>query len=364
MKISCKKENLAKALAIVSRMVKTRATLPVLSNIYLSSDNGRLKLVTTDLEAAITTWVGAKIDEEGAVTLPARTLVEYVTSNTDDTISLEGASSDIIVKSQHYKATIKGILAEEFPIVTSVSSQKALKVSSSALKEAIFSVFPSAALDETRPVLSGVMFRVKSGKLKIVATDSYRLAEYSIDIKDSAEFEAIVPGRAIAELGRVLPQDLSEVEIACKDGQVQFTFGDIRFMSRQIEGAFPDYEQIIPKGFVYEFTVDKEHLLEGVRMANIFAREAGNNIKIKTGEGAVEISAMSSQVGDQTGSVNVSSKGGSLEVAFNAKYVMDGLTAVETEEVFFGFSGALEAALIKPVGKEGFLYVVMPLRNE
>jgi len=364
MKISCKRENLAKALSVVSRMVKSRATLPVLSNIYLASEGGQMKIVATDLEAAVTTWVGAKIDEEGAVTLPARTLVEYVSSNNDDTISLEGKNSDMLVKSQHYKATIKGIPAEEFPIISNVSSDKSLKIGAAVLKEAIFSVAPSSALDDTRPVLAGVMFRAKGGILKIVATDSYRLAEFTIELKSGNDFEAIVPSRCVAELGRILPQDDTEVEIAYAQGQVQFTFGDIRFMSRQIEGAFPDYEQIIPKGFVYEFTADKDDVLQAVKMANIFARESGNNIKMKTGDNQVEISAMSAQVGDQTGSLAVVSKGGTLEAAFNARYIMDGIAAIESEDIFFGLAGALEAALLRPVGKEGFRYIVMPLRNE
>jgi DNA polymerase-3 subunit beta len=365
MKISCKRENLAKALNIVSRMVRARATLPVLSNILIASDNGRLKLAATDLEAAVCIWTGAKIDEEGAITVPARILVDYITSNNDETVRLEASTTDILIKSEHYKATIKGIAAEEFPIIPKISGTKPIKVKAADLKDAIFSTVFSAAMDETRPVLAGVLLRIKGNDLKVVATDSYRLAEYSIKLDEAQQpFEAIVPQRALAELGRILPQDDKIVEIVSAEGQTKFQFDDIQFVSRQIEGTFPDYEQIIPKNFVYEFTAPKSAFEEALKTANIFARDAGSNIKLKTGDKVIEISAISAQVGDAEATLPVDSKGGNLEVAFNAKYILDGVNVIESPEVSFGLSGQLEAGLIQSAEKKNLIYLVMPLRNE
>lgn len=365
MKISCKRENLISGLNIVGRMVKTRATLPVLSNIMIATDKGRLKLVSTDLEAAITHWIGAKIDEEGAITLPARTLIDYVTSVQDDTIELASEGSDVSISSAHYNSTIKGLSAEEFPIIAKVSGDSIIKMSSNILKRAIFSVAPAAALDETRPVLAGVLICAKATKMHVVATDSYRLAEQKIDIaKIEKPLEIIIPQRCAAELARVLPQDESEVSLHVGENQAEFRFGDIEFQSRQIEGTFPDYEQIIPKEFVYEFDVKKADMEEAIRTASIFSRDAGNNIKLAGGTNELVITSASGQIGDSEARVKVISKGSPLTISFNARYILDALSVAEGEGVHFAFAGELTAGLLTSPDDLGFRYIVMPLRNE
>ncbi|MFA5261220.1 MAG: DNA polymerase III subunit beta, partial [Candidatus Omnitrophota bacterium] len=249
MKISVKRENLLKGLQTVSRMVKQRATLPVLGNVMIASDKGRLKLASTDLEAAIVERIGAKIDEEGAITVPARTLFDYISTITDETLELHSEGSDISVKGARQHVTIKGISAEEFPIIPQVTTGKKVVLKSQVLKSGILAVIVAAALDETRPVLSGLLFRVVGEELLIVATDSYRLAEKRVGLDVHSELDVVIPQRTIGELSRILPVDDTEVEISAGENQVQFKFADIEFMSRQIDGAFPDYEQIIPKEF-------------------------------------------------------------------------------------------------------------------
>jgi len=364
MKISVTRENLLRGLQTVSKMVKQRASLPVLGNVLLASDKGRLKLVATDLEAAILGWSGAKIDEEGAITVPARTLFDYVSTISEDTLELVSEGADLSVKGAHGHVTMKGISAEEFPIIPQVKTDKKTVIKAGELKSAISSVAPAAALDETRPVLAGVLFRLTSGELFIVATDSYRLAEKRVAVESASELDVVVPARVISELARILPADDTKVEILSGENQVQFKFSDIEFTSRQIDGAFPDYEQIIPKEFVHEAVLNKNELLEAIKTANIFSREAGGNIKIAATESGLVVSAISSQTGDSENHVKSSSKGSPLQVAFNARYVLDALNVMEGEDVIFAMAGTLNPGMIFDKEDGSFRYIVMPLRNE
>jgi len=365
MKLSVKRENLLKGLMIVGRMVKQRATLPVLSNILIASDKGRLKLASTDLESAIVTWVGAKIDEDGAITMPARTLVDFVASSTDETIDVVAEGTDVRLKSSHYQVTIKGLAADEFPEIPQVKAGATAKIPAFEIKRAILAVAAAAALDETRPVLAGILMRAKKGKIVLVATDSYRLAEYQLDLKREIVLpDVIFPQRTANELARILPQDETEVEIQTGENQIQFTFDDVRFLTRQIEGAFPDYEQIIPKEFVATAQASLGEFSESVKTANIFAREAGNNVKLTLTDGNIAISAASSQIGDATANVKATTTGESLTIAFNARYILDALSVFQGEEVTIGFSGQLNPGLLSSKDIPGLKYVIMPLRNE
>ena len=364
MKISVKRENLLKGLQTVSRMVKQRASLPVLGNVMIASDKGRLKLASTDLEAAIVERIGAKIDEEGAITVPARTLLDYISTIADDTLELVSEGSDISVKGARQHVTIKGISAEEFPIIPQVTTDKKIVMKSQVLKSGILSVIVAAALDETRPVLSGLLFRVVGEDLLIVATDSYRLAEKRIELGATAELDVVIPQRTIGELSRILPADDTEVEVSAGENQVQFKFAETEFLSRQIDGAFPDYEQIIPKEFVHESIMDRTDFTQAIKMANIFAREAGGNIKVAASESGLVVSAISSQTGDAESHVPASTKGSALTVAFNAKYILDALNVISGGEVIFALSGPLNPGMIFDKEDGSFKYIVMPLRNE
>ena len=374
MKSQVKRANLSQALNTVGRMVKQRATLPILSNVMISSDKGRLKIAATDLESAVITWIGAKVDEEGAVTIPARTLIDYIAATSFEVVTIDVRGTDIWLKSDRNKAMIKGMGVEEFPIIPQVKSSNWIKVSAGMIKNAIMATSVAAALDETRPVLAGIYFVARGSELKVVATDSYRLAEYKMQIdKLPVALEFIIPARVANELSRVLPSGENEeresendpkTEIAVGENQAEFKFSDNIFLSRQIEGAFPDYEQIIPKEFVYEFAVEKERLAEALRGASVFARESGNNIKLTCTEGSVVVSAASAQVGDAEATLKVESSGSPLTVAYNAKYILDAINVISSQEIKIAFSGALNPGLITGVGNDNYRYVIMPLRSE
>lgn len=367
MKLSCTQENLAKGLSLVSRSVATRATLPVLNNILLQTDKGRLKLSATDLEIGIHTWIGAKIDADGGITIPARLLQDYINNNTDKNITLELKESTLYLKSEHFKANIKGIEASEFPLIPEVKKSVEIELGVKDLIAAVNKTIIATALDESRPVLAGVYFFNKDKAVKVVATDSYRLAEQTINLvaKPAKDFGFIVPARTMAELGRILSDGGEKVKILPGENQVEFVLENTILISRLIEGAFPDYAQIIPKEAKTTVEMDTPAFHNAIKMASLFARESANNIKIKiTAPDKVEVIATSNQVGDNISEVAGKVVGEGLEIAFNAKFILDCLAVVGSEKVTLELSSGMAPGLLRSHKDQNYLYVIMPLRIE
>lgn len=364
MKLSCTQENLSRGLSIVSRSVGTRATLPVLNNILLQTDKGRLKLSATDLEIGIHTWVGAKIDAEGGITVPARLLQDYVNNNTDKTIVLELNGTTLKLESERFKANINGIEASEFPLIPEVKKSVEIDVPTLELSTAINRTIIATAMDESRPVLAGVYFFNKDQEMKVVATDSYRLAEQTITLvaKPEKDFSFIVPQRTIAELSRVLANSGERVKVNPGENQVEFIMEGTILVSRLIEGAFPDYAQIIPKEKKSVIEMPTSEAANAIKMASLFARESANNIKLKiTAPDKIEVLATSSQVGSNVSTINGTVKGDNLEIAFNAKFILDCLSVINSEKITLEMINNVSPGVIK--GKEAnYLYVIMPLR--
>jgi len=367
MKVSCTQENLTRGLNVVGRLVGTRATLPVLNNILIKTKNGRLVLSATDLEIGISTWIGAKVDKDGAVTCPARLLSEYTTTNTDKTISVELKDTILHLESEHFKANIKGIDASEFPLIPEVKEGETLEVSAQDLKDGILKTVFACALDETRPVLAGVCLKIGGGKIKMVATDSYRLAEKTINLmtKESKELNIIVPQRTMAEIGRLLDEAVDKVVIKIGENQIYFKMGPTEVISRLVEGSFPDYEQIIPKNIKTKVEINTLSFLNAIKMASFFAREAANNVKLSFKKPKnLEVIAVSPQLGDNTSKLEAVLSGEELEIAFNAKFILDILQIMDSEKLSLELAGSLSPGIIKPAKDPNYLYIIMPLRTE
>jgi len=367
MKVSCTQENLTRGLNIVGRLVGTRATLPVLNNILIKTKNGRLTLSATDLEIGISTWIGAKVDKDGAVTCPARLLSEYTTTNTDKTISIELKDTTLHLESEHFKANIKGIDASEFPLIPEVKEGETLEVAAQDLKDGILKTAFACALDETRPVLAGVCLKISNGKIKMVATDSYRLAEKTINLmtKESKELNIIVPQRTMAEIGRLLDEAVDKVVIKIGENQIHFKMGPTEVISRLVEGSFPDYEQIIPKNIKTKIEINTAQFLNAIKMASFFAREAANNVKLVFQKPKkLEVIAVSPQLGDNTSKLEAVLSGEELEIAFNAKFILDVLQIMDSEKLSLELAGSLSPGIIKPAKDPNYLYIIMPLRME
>ncbi|HLB32312.1 MAG TPA: DNA polymerase III subunit beta [Patescibacteria group bacterium] len=366
MKIECTQGNLQRGLGLVSRMVGTRTTLPVLANVLLKTEKGRLRLSATNLEMGISTYVGGKVGEEGSVTLPAKLLAEFIATNTDQTITIETRDDDATLKSAHYNASIKGIAASEFPAIPEITAELEFEVASSELKSAITQTVFAAAVDETRPVLAGILVKISGNTLKLVATDSFRLAEkvLMLDKKVSRDTDVIIPARTMIEVVRLLEEGNDRMRVRLGENQAAFSMGDTYLISRVVEGSFPDYEQIIPKELPIKSSLTRTELVNAMKMSTLFARDAANNIKLKIFSKQIEVLATSPQLGENKSLVPAETKGSELEIAFNARYILDALLVLSGDKIELDFVGKLNPCVLKDPSDKTFQYIIMPLRVE
>jgi DNA polymerase-3 subunit beta len=374
MKIVVKQENLAHALQSVSRAVSARATLPVLANVLLKTENAGLKLTATNLEIGITSWIGGKVDAEGELTVPAKLLTDLVTSLSPGNVELEATAKDrtLRVSSGGSRSSIKGIDAEEFPVVATVGEQPTTSVDARSLRDALGQVVFAAATDETRPILTGVLTRLSESTLTLAAADNYRIAvrTVALAVPVATETTVVVPGRSYAELARILPDSDATVDITITPNRSQALFhcGDVDLVSRLIEGQFPNYEPVVPRKDAWQARaiIDREAFLGGTRRASIFARDSANIVKVEVGsnEGqGVAISAHAADIGDNADELEAAVEGATTTIAFNARYLTDVLTNLGTDEAVLELSGPLAPGVIRGVGNDDYVHVIMPVRT-
>ncbi len=366
MKLSCLQEKLNKGLSIVEKVISPRANLPVLSNILIKTKKGQLELSSTNLEIGINKLIGAKIEKEGAITIPAKVFSEYISSLPNKKINIEKKDDSLHISCNKYKATILGISASEFPLIPEIKGKPIISIKPNILKEAISSVVFAAALDESRPVLSGVFLHFKDKELKLVATDSYRLAEKTIklDKKVSSEKKVIIPTRTLQELNRIISEFSEPVDISITENQILFHMSETNLVSRLIEGSFPDYKRIIPDSFQTKAKVATSGFLNMVKTASIFTTSGANNIKLEfKSKGEIVIESSAAQLGENISSINADVEGGDGEITFNAKYLLDVLNNIKAEEVALQIKGKLNPGVIKAEGSSDYTYVIMPLRS-
>lgn len=372
MKFSCLQDNLAKGLSLVSRAVAARSTLPVLGNILLATDNGRLKLAATNLELSLTCWIGAKIEDEGAITLPAKTLVDLVNTLPPDTVTmgLSARTQAVNLQCGRIKASIKGIEAQEFPALPQADMDRAIPLNVDDLREMIGAVIFAAATDEARPILTGVLAKIEGTRVVLAASDGFRVAERTANLSEPAPepVTAIIPARALAELARVIHADEPVyMDLPPGRGQVIFHHGNVELVSQLIEGAFPAYQNIIPKGYKTRTVVSTDEFRKACKSSDIIAREAAHTtrLKVKPGEeltpGHVTISATAAETGDNVADLDATIEGDPVEIAFNVKYIVDVLNIITTPNVALETSTATSPGVIRPVGRDDYVYVVMPM---
>ncbi len=365
MKVSILRENLAKALAVCGRVVTTRGSLEILSNVMIATESGRLKISATNLEVGVNYWVGAKVEADGAITVPARLISDVITSLGSEKVVLETEEMTLHVNSDKDKLSIKGISIDEFPLIPSIEST-AFSISAKTLREALSQVTFAAALDEARPVLSGVYFLVEGDTLTLAATDSYRLAEKQIKLakKVADKVEIIIPARALMELSRTLSDIVGDLRVCVNDNQVLFAADEIEFTSRLIDGNFPNYKQIIPDTNDTKAVVSAAEFTSILKVASLFARENANSINIFIrSKGKIEVNATSSQIGDSSSMVEAEVEGKDGEISFNSKYILDVLANVKEDKIIFEISGKLNPGVIRLEGKGDYTYIIMPLRS-
>jgi len=371
-KVSLLQENLARGLQTVARGVATRSTLPILANVLLRTDDGRLKLTTTNLEIGVNAWIGAKIEDEGGITVPAKLFADFGNSLPPGQVdlSLNVRTKTLHVQSAAYEANIKGIDAEEFPPIPTIPDKPTTRVAQSVLRQMINEVAFVAATDDSRPVLTGVLTRFEGDELTLVAADPYRLGVRRglLLSKVDPSIEVIIPARSLFELARVIADDDAPLDIAVTQNKSQVIFhaADVDLVTRLIEGQFPNYRQVIPASFSTRVVVGRDELLKATKLASYFARDAANIVRLavnpQDGAAPLVVSANAAEIGDNVSRVDASVEGNGVQIAFNARFLSEALASLTATEVALELGGALAPGVLKVVGEQSYLHVVMPLR--
>jgi DNA polymerase-3 subunit beta len=373
MKLTCLQENLNRGLSIVGRAVATKTTLPITNNVLLATDEGRLKLVATNLEMAISCWIGAKIEDEGAITVPARLLTEFVSSLPADTISfhLSPQTKTLGLKCARFEARISGVDAKEFPPIPSVDEGIATSVEVDALRQAINQVVFAAATEESRPVLTGVCTQFEGKTLTLAAADGFRLAVYKLPVGGDfkQKTEVIIPARTLAELNRLMTDDEESVNITLNPGksQVLFRLKNTVLVSQLVQGTFPNYAQLIPQSYNTRMIVNVADFLRATKTASIFARDGSGIVRLvvtpgsEAGPGKVAVSARSEEIGDDVGEIDATVEGADAKIAFNGKYLTDVLSVLHESQVALETTSPSSPGLLRPVGADNYTHVVMPM---
>ncbi len=377
MKITCLQENLHRGLSIVGKAVASKTTMPVLNNILLETDNGRLKLVATNLEVGITHWIDCQVEEEGAITVPAKLLTDFVADLPPDKIDivLDEPRHTLSLQCGRHEAHIKGIDASEFPVVPALTNQPIVAhIKAEALQEAINQVAFAAASDDSRPVLTGVLLRFEQGRMTAAAADGFRLAERKVEVNSNGASEQapiIVPSRALIELSRIISSgdEMVDIAITPNRNQVLFHAENVDLVSRLIDGPFVNYAQIIPGKYTSRMVVDTSSFLKAMKIASYFARDSMNIVKLRMEPGSsdgltpgiLSITANAAEAGDNLSQIDTIIEGDGGQVAFNAKYVIDVLGVINTPQVALETLTSTSPGVVRPVGSEDYLHVIMPM---
>jgi DNA polymerase-3 subunit beta len=373
MKVSVLQENLAQGLNIVSRAVSPRSTLPVLSNVLVATDEGRLRLSATNLELGITCWIGAKIEQEGSTTVPARTMTELVgtLSSQQVEMSLSVRTQTLNIQSGTSNTDLKCIDSQEFPPMPALDSDDGIPINVTDLKEMIQQVAFAASVDEARPILTGVLVTVDGDRMTLAAADGFRLSvrEANLSSPISRPVLAVVPARALSELARIISDGDQVVSMILPSdrGQVIFQMDDIQLVSQLIDGAFPDYEQIIPQRSDTRSVLSTAAFLKACKQAEIFAREGSHIARINIapgGElkpGSIVITGQSEETGSNQTEIDASIEGSPLLIAFNVRFLREVLEVMKSADVALETTVDTAPGIIRPLGNEDFLHVIMPM---
>ncbi len=373
MRVSVLQENLAKGLGIVNRAVSSRPSMPVLGNILLATEESRLKLSATNLELGITSRIGAKVETEGAITVPARTLVDLVNTLPPERVDLEvdTRTQTLNMRCGATVANIKGIEAEQFPEVPEAEADTGMSLPAPAFQAMINQVAFAAAKEDNRPILMGVLTRFEGSTFTMAAADGFRLALRSTQLETPVAKSAVmvVPARTLAELARIITPNDTQVYVSIPQGrsQVMFHLDDVDVVSQLIDGKFPDVDHLIPKSVNTMTTMQTDDLLNACKRAEIFARDANytTRLRIKPAEGGgpgqIVVMAQSQEKGDNEGVLDGTINGPGLEISFNVRYLIEVLNVLTEEQVVLETQGPAQPGVVKPAGLQGFIYVLMPM---
>jgi len=377
-KLNCSPGTLSQALQVVSRAISTRTTLPILNNILLETTGDGLALTATNLEVGIRKIVPAEISDEGSTTAPARLLTDFVSTLPDEPleITLDSTSQTLSLRCARFDTHVKCIEAEEFPPGPKPDEGDRLEIPLDELLTAVEQTQMAASTDEARPVLTGVLLHIEpeaaakaaaaAGGQTLAATDGHRLAVRRLEASGSNGLDArlIVPARALGELARAFRGESGNVELIVSKArnQVFFRAGTSEVTSRLIDGTYPNYSQVIPSKSSTRIRVPTAELTQTVRAVSLFARDSANVIRLRAQGSTLVLSATTNEVGDSKAEVNAKVDGSEIQIAFNARYILDALSVLGSDEVELQFDGPLSPGLIRTPESDDYLYVIMPIR--
>ncbi len=365
MKLACTQENLNQGLNIVGRMVGKNATLPVLGNILLKTETGGLRLTATDLELGVSCLVGSKIEEKGEVTIPARLLNDYVNQLPKNKVGLTSKGKELELVCEDTTATIRGIKADEFPLIPKIEPIFEAIIDANEIQQAINKVVFSVANDESRPEIAGASLIIENNTCTLAATDSFRLAEQKFSCKsdNQEKRQIIIPAKTLIELSRIIRPE-GNVQLKLSDNQILFKYENIDLISRLIEGSYPEYKDIIPANLPTKTLVDREEFINEVKTAGLFSSIRANDIKVSidTKNKVIKVAAEASQVGGHTGEVSAQITGNDDQVIFNYRYLLEGLNAFTAKKITIETGGSSSPGKIVSEQDKDYLYVVMPIK--
>lgn len=364
MKLQVTQENLHKALTNVARVaISSKNPLPILNNVLLRTVDNRLTISATNLEIAITEKIGAKVLNEGSVTVPARLFQEYIASLPDGTIDLQVKDNKLSISTDGYKSTINGIASDDFPVIPTIENKEGWKLSGKDFKKGLQQVIFAAAADDTRPILTGVYLHTSEGFLYAVATDSYRLAEKKL-IQHNGDISLLVPSSSLQDLLRIIGDKDSDVVVCSDNQQALFIVDEIELVTRLIDGNYPDYRKLIPNTFQISADVDRGEFLNVTKVAGLFARESAGSIILKFSEEdkELDISSVASQLGENSSTIatNVT---GSGDISLNSRYLIDALNAFHGQSIIFSCNGKVDPCVLTSSEDNDYIHIVMPLKS-
>lgn len=363
MKITTNYKNLSKAVSIVERIVSRNPSLPVLNNILLKTENGRLKISATNLEIGINYFLGAKIDETGEIAVPARIFSDFISNIGEEKITLTTKNNVLNINTDKYKTQILGFDPKEFPIIPKIKSEPFSIVPAKIIKTSLTTILDSIAVSETRPELSGVFIQFMPQKTVFAATDSFRLAERVIDIKHKNNNSFILPRSTVLELIRLLGDVNEDIVIKYGDNQISFSTDDFEIVSRLIDGNYPDYKKVIPEKYISRVLVKREEFEKNVRLAGLFSSNI-SDIKLNCSDKNLTITSKNSDKGEIQIVTDSMLKNEPFEISLNHHYLLDGLKIIPTESVIIEYTGQGSPLVLRPeYDHNDIIYLIMPLRR-
>ena len=373
MRLLCLQENLNKGLSIVSRAVPSRTTLPVTQNGLITTDNGKIKLVTTNLEIAISTWVGAQIEDGGSVAVPAKLLSELVSSLPSEQISISNSnnSTGIEINCDKFNSQVNGTNPDDFPPIPTVNADVVATIDSKVFQDAITRVSVAAATDESRPVLTGIKMELDGDNFTLAGADGFRLAVFKGKLleKISEKYDFILPSRSLQEINRIIVDQDEPItfSVTPSKNQAMFKLSNVEIVTQLVQGTFPNYSQLIPESFQTRTEVPVEEFQRAAKTASVFARDGSGILRLHINSPGNEnpeklsILSRSEEVGENESQIEAKVEGEDSKIAFNSKYLTDVLSVIKEEKVVIETTSPSSPGVIKPLGQENYIHVVMPM---